>query len=197
MPALFAAAVAAVTEFVAGLSLSSVAAFAGRTLLTIGIAKLLANRTGTTAAGSQTSGARVQLTPATNNAVPILYGSGWVSPIITDAVISADNTTMWYCCVFSEVPDTSDTFKYGTIYYDNRVCVFDTVDKTKVVGLLNISKGKLQERTTVDGNLYMYLYSNGSNSGFNTTQTAIQVMNDSAIPIDFRWPSTNTMDNCC
>jgi len=198
MPALFALAVAAAVEWVGGLSLASVAGFAARTLLTIGIAKLIANKTGSTAAGSSTSaGSRVQLSPSTDNNLPIVYGSAWVNPIITYATISTDQTTMWYVCALSEVPDNAGEFSFGDIYYDNRLCQFDATDKTRVTALINISKGKLQERTSVDGNLFMYLYKNGSSSGVNTTQTAIQVLQDSAIPSGLQWTSTDTMNQTC
>ena len=198
MPALFVAAVAAAVEWVSGLTLASVAGFAARTLLTIGIAKLIANKTGSTAAGSSTSaGSRIQLSPSTDNNLPIIYGSAWISPIITDAIISTDQTTMWYVCALSEVPDSAGNFTFGDIYYDNRLCVFDGTDKTRIVSLVNIQKGKLQERTAVDGNLFMYLYNNGSSSGVNTSQTAIQVLQDSGIPTDSQWTSTDTMNQTC
>ena len=54
----------------AAATIGAVGAFAARTLLTIGITKLLTNRTGTTAAGASDTGARVQLPPSTNNALP-------------------------------------------------------------------------------------------------------------------------------
>ena len=47
--------------------IGTVAAFAARTLLTVGITKLLVNRSGKTASGSSNAGARIQLPPATDN----------------------------------------------------------------------------------------------------------------------------------
>ena len=57
---IFTAAAAAVGSFFAGITLSSVAAFAVRTLVTIGISKLVANRANKSSAGAQDVGARVQ-----------------------------------------------------------------------------------------------------------------------------------------
>ena len=67
----FTAAAAAIGTFFAGITVSSVAAFAVRTLVTIGISKLVANRANKSSAGAQDVGARVQLGPATNNKIPL------------------------------------------------------------------------------------------------------------------------------
>ena len=178
-------AAAAVSTFVAGLSISSIAAFAARTLLTIGIAKLIANRTGSTANGAQDSGARIQLPPASNNKIPIVYGSAFVAPTITDAKISEDQKTMWYVCALSEVSDTG-SIDFDKIYYNGSLVTFDGVDLTKVVSLTN-NANPPQVDTKINGSLYMYLFPNGSYSGQNTALSAIDIMSDASIPAGERW----------
>jgi hypothetical protein len=55
---------------------------------------------------ANTQGGRIQVPPATNNKIPVVYGSAYVNGIITDARLkSSDNTTndtMYYCLVLSE-----------------------------------------------------------------------------------------------
>jgi len=92
----FTAVAAAVSAAVGGGIFGAVAGFAARTLLTIGITKLVANKAGRTAAGTSDAGSRVQLPPASNNKLPVSYGTAYLAPIITDAKISEDQKTMWY-----------------------------------------------------------------------------------------------------
>ena len=62
------------------------------------------NKGNNSAAGSQ--GGRIQVAPATNNKIPVMYGNSFVNGIITDArLITTDqkvNDTMFYCIVLSE-----------------------------------------------------------------------------------------------
>ena len=173
----------------AWLTSGSIGAMVARTVLTIGLSKLIANRAGTKAAGGDAPSARFQLRPSTTNKVPLIYGSGYYGSVMTDAIISTDNKTMWYVMACAEVTD-SGTLSFGDIYLDNRLVTFDGTDQTKVVSLTN-NAGQVD--TNIDGNMYIYKYNNGSSSGVNTAQTAIQVLQDSAIPVARRWTSTNTM----
>jgi hypothetical protein len=173
----------------AAATIGAVGAFAARTLLTIGITKLIANRAGTNAAGAQDAGARVQLPPSTNNVMPVVYGSAFVAPTIIDAKISTDQKTMWYVCALSEVTDTG-TMSYGDIYYNGSLVTFDGTNPAKIIKLTN-NANPPQEDTKIDGNVFMYLFTNGSGSGVNTGgQTAIDIMSDDAIPESERWDST-------
>ena len=86
-----AAAVTAVTGFT---FLGSVAAFAAKAVLISGVSKLIGNRQGSNAAGSSNAGARVQLPPATDNKLPVVYGSAFVAPATTDAKLTTDQKTM-------------------------------------------------------------------------------------------------------
>ena len=51
-------------------------------------------------------GGRIQVPPATNNKIPVVYGSAYVNGIITDARLKSlggtTNDTMYYCLVLSE-----------------------------------------------------------------------------------------------
>ena len=173
----------------------SIATFAAKTALTIGISKLISNRQGTPAVGTQDTGARLQLPPSTDNLLPVVYGASYISPNITDAFISTDQTTMWYVMALCESTDIG-TLGFAEFYSNNSQMLFDGGDLTRVAALRSNSSPP-QDETRIDGNLYVYAYRNGSFSGVNTTLSAIDVLSDPAIPEASRWTSTDTMDNCC
>ena len=183
----------------AATAIGAVGAFAARTLLTIGISRLLSSSATTDPSSNQpsVSGGRIQLAPATNNQLPIVYGTAYVGPKLIDAVISTDQTTMWYVGALSEVTNTMpgqtpDNFTFGNIYYNGNLVTFDGTDHTKVVSLTN-NASPPQVDTKINGYMNIYLFKNGSSSGVNTSQTAIQILSDASIPVDSRWSSTDTM----
>lgn len=175
----------------AWLTSGTIGATVARTLLAVTISKLVSNRAGTKGAGGDAPSARFQARPSTTNKIPLVYGSGYYGTVITDAIISTDNKTMWYVMACAEVTDTG-TLSFGDMYIDNRLITFDGTDQTKVVSLTN-NANPPQVDTNIDGNMYVYKFNNGSSSGVNTAQTAIQILQDSAIPVDRRWTSTDTM----
>lgn len=142
-------------------------------------------------------GNRLQIPPATNNKVPVIYGSAWVGGIITDLSITSNNQTLYYVLTLCEVTNTEiggtpDTITFGNVYFGGKRCVFDGTDLTKVVGLVDESTGATD--ANVSGNLYIYLYRNGSNSPVNSSLTAVQVMSESNLV--YKWDNTKTMTNC-
>ena len=74
------------------------------------------NKGNNAAQGSQ--GGRIQVPPASNNKIPVVYGSAYVNGVITDArLITTDqkkNDTMFYCIVLSE---TSNNIPVGSPVY--------------------------------------------------------------------------------
>ena len=185
---IFTAIAAAVSAAVGGGLFGAVAGFAARTLLTIGITKLIANRSNTTASGTQDAGSRVQLPPATNNKVPVVYGTAYMAPIITDAKISEDQKTMWYVCTLAETTDTG-SYTFGDIYWGGKKVVFDGTDTAKVIQL-ETNSDPVQVDDKVNGKIHIYKFPNGSSSGISTGGTnAITLLSDSSIPADLRWNS--------
>lgn len=171
----------------------AVAAFAARTLLTIGITKLLVNRKGNKAAGTQDAGARIQLPPSTDNKLPVIYGSAFIGGAITDAKLTTDQKTMYYVVSLAEVTDTTagSAYTYGNIYYDGKLVTFDGTDPAKVISLTTNTAGTPEVDTKIAGSLFIYLFTNGSSSGVNTGgQSAITILSDAGIPADIRWNSS-------
>lgn len=195
---IFTAAAAAIGSFFAGITLSSVASFAVRTLVTIGISKLVANRVNKTSTGAQDVGARVQLGPATNNKLPVTYGSAFLAPVVTDAKITTDQKTMYY--VFSICEASSGSMSFGKIFWNGKEVTLGTGDyggNNKIVSLTTNATPP-QVDTTINGNAWIYQFNNGSSSGINTGGTsAITILSDAGIPVADRWTSTDLMTNTC
>ena len=143
---------------------------------------------------SLNTGANLQVAPATNNKLPIVYGRTYIGGTITDLSITTNNQDLYYVLSICEVTGGSspDTITFGNIYYGGKLCVFDGSDLTKVVGLTDQSTGTTDN--TVNGHLYIYLYNNGSNSPVNSSTSAITVMQTSGLT--YTWDSTKLMSDC-
>ena len=142
-------------------------------------------------------GNRQQLPPATDNKLPVVYGSAWVGGIVTDLSISSDNQQMYYVIALSEVTSTNDgetpdEITFGDIYWGGKRVVFDSTDEYKVTGL--VDESTLVTDNAVAGKMEIYLYNNGSNSPVNSSKTAIQVMQTDGLI--YKWDSYKLMSNC-
>jgi hypothetical protein len=173
-------------------------AFIGKALLgaaiSIGASKLLAKRGADAPAGGD-AGGRVQVPPATENKLPVVYGQAWIGGPIIDAKISQDQKYMWYCIAFAEKTDTG-TYSYDTsngVYYDGKLVEFGSNGVVNALVTNNGGLGTAQRDTRMAGKIYIWLFTNGSSSGVNTGgQSAITIMSDSStgggiFPSDLRW----------
>ena len=86
------------------------------------------------------AGIRLQIPPASDNKIPVLYGTAVMSGIITDAVMSNSNKRMTYCLTISEKTGTllstgaASTYLFKQIYWNDQRIIFKadgfTVDYT-------------------------------------------------------------------
>jgi len=177
--------IAAIVTFVAWLAGPTIAAFAVKAVLVFGISKLLTNRA-MSGMGQNDAGARVQLPPATDNILPLVYGTAYVSPVITDAKISIDQKTMWYVCSLSEV-SASGSYTFGDMYWNGNKINGIGSTSSNVTSMTN-NAGQIDSK--MSGKIQIYKFPNGSSSGTNTGgQTAIQILSDAQIPANLRWDS--------
>ena len=193
MPQLVVAAIAKIT-------IAAVVKFVVTTVLSIGISRLLAKRAMKKATAGADAGGRVQVPPATDNKIPVIYGSALISGPIIDAKISTDLKTMWVVVALAEHTDTtvSSGYTYDTdsVYYDGKRVIFASPTSSTVTALEN-NTTPVQLDTKVNGNINIYLFTNGSNSGINTGgQSAITILQDASIPAGQQWTSTDVMTNC-
>jgi len=177
---------------------ASIGAFVVRTMVTIAISSLVANRANKSSAGASDVGARVQLGPATNNKLAVSYGSAFLAPTVTDAKITTDQKTMYY--VFSLCEASSGTMSFGKIFWNGKEVTLGVGDygaNNKIISLTTNATPP-QVDTTINGQAYIYGFINGSSSGVNTGGTsAITILSDAGIPVADRWTSTDTMTNTC
>jgi hypothetical protein len=146
--------------------------------------------------GSPNPGNRQQVTPATDNKLPVVYGSAYVGGTVTDLTISENNQELYYVLSICEVTSTNDgqtadTITFGDIYFGGKLVTFQENGYT-VASLTDTSTGTVD--TTVNGRIQFYLYSNGSNSPVNSDKTAIEVMQTSGLI--YTWDSNKLMTNC-
>lgn len=77
-------------------------------------------------------GIRLQIEPATNNKVPVLYGAAYFGGIVTDAVMTNTNKTMFYALTLCEKTgtkisdNTTSTFTFKDIYWNDQRIVFNS-----------------------------------------------------------------------
>jgi len=144
-------------------------------------------------------GNRQQVPPATDNKLPVVYGSAYVGGTITDLSITSNNQQIYYCLALSEVTNseygnTADVFSFGNVYWGGKKVIFSTTvgETYKVTGLLDESTGVTD--TTVAGLMEFYFYRNGSSTPTNSSLTAIQVMNNP--DLIYKWDASKLMSNC-
>jgi len=178
-----------------------------RVLTTIAISSLISKDQPDTGQGNAQTGGQVQLPPATDNKLPVVYGDAWVSPIIVDARISADQQYMWYVLAFCEATDTG-TISFGDVYWDDKILLFSKTVPGAIEGWYDAA-GE-QRVTGVAPDINMWFYRNGSSQRANylargldsqnptNVQTNVNaydtaVMGDTAI-LD-PWDNTYAMSN--
>ena len=171
---------------------ATVASFAVRAFLTIGISKLL-NRNSDSGGAQASSGGRVPVNPSTENKIPVVYGTAFMAGTVTDAKISEDQKTMWYVFAMSEVTDTG-TLSYDKVYWNGNEVTFD--GSTAKITQWTTNSDPPQVDDKVNGNGWIYLFTDGSSSGVNTGgQTAWDILSvANGIPAGLEWTSTCTMD---
>ena len=147
---------------------------------------------------SKNPGNPIQIGPAGDNKLPVVYGSAYVGGIITDLSITTDNQVLYYCLALSEVTNTEsggtpDTITFGNIYWGGKKVVFDA-NGYDVASLIDESTGLSD--TSVAGKLSFYLYRNGStnpsNNPFNAYSTSVMGNTN----LVYKWDSTKLMSNC-
>ena len=138
-------------------------------------------------------GNRQQLPPATDNKLPIVYGSAWLGGTVTDLSITFDNQELFYVVPICEVTNNgADTITFGDIYWGGKKVNFASSTSPDVISLTDESTGNSD--TSINGKLQIYLFNNGSNSPVRGTQSAINIMQNANLV--YTWDATKLMTNC-
>ena len=102
-----------------------ITAFAINMIVSAVISKAFMNKQDFGAAGeSPNPGNRQQVPPATDNKLPVVYGSAWVGGTIVDLSITENNQNLYYVLALSEVtPAPSPSPTYSPTYSPTRLIV--------------------------------------------------------------------------
>lgn len=187
----------AAAYFTAGTTAFYATAFAINMVASAIIAKAFApSFPGSSADQTPNPGNNAQLPPNGSNKVPVIYGTGYTGGIVTDLSITSNNQKLYYVLTLAEVTNsnagqTPDTYTFGNVYWGGKRCIFDSTDQYKVTGLLDESTGVTD--TSVNDKLNIYLFRNGSNSGVNTAQSAINILSNADLV--YKWNNSKLMSN--
>ena len=109
---------------------------------------------------------REQLSPDSSHSVPVVYGTSFIKGIITDAVMTDDNMTMWYCITICEKTGTllssgaASTFTFDEVYLNGNKITFQSDGVT--VQSTTDSDGIVDNQ--MNGFVKIYCFNDGSNS---------------------------------
>lgn len=110
--------------------------------------------------GGQEQGVRIQLPPATENKIPIVYGTAYQQGIISDARISNSNQTMTYVLTLSEKTQTG-SWTLGDVYWNDQRLIFKTAS-TGTVDYAVAQDGT--NNTNLRDLVKVYVWAGGSSS---------------------------------
>ena len=142
-------------------------------------------------------GVKIQVDPDPKTKIPVVYGQAYIAGIVTDAVLTNNNQTMYFCLTLCEKTGNIDlgagaasSISFQNIYWNDERIVFksdgitvnNTVDRTGVVN------------SDFDGLIKIYCYSGNITSpvvpvGYTNSSLA------SAELIMPNWTANNTMSN--
>lgn len=141
-------------------------------------------------------GNRIQLDPDTENSVPVVYGNAYVTPLITDAFLTEDKLTMWYCLTLCEKTgikisdNTASVISFESIYWDELQVNFQSDGIT--VASFSDTSGNVS--TNPNGLIKIYPFSGGSNFPvkFTTTAAGNSTVADELMP---NWTTSHDMND--
>jgi hypothetical protein len=140
-------------------------------------------------------GVRLQVDPNPENAIPVVYGQAWLGGIVTDARMSANNQTMWFCITICEktgvkIDGSPSVITFEEISWNGLKLTF----KSDGITALKVTDYEGNESTDIDGLVRVYCYNNGSGSPvvpFGYTNNSLV----SANGIMPSWTPEHTMDD--
>lgn len=116
----------------------------------------------------QDQGVKLRVDPDPNAKIPVVYGRSVLSGIVTDAALTNNGQTMWYCITLCEVTGNlnlgqgaASQINLVNVYRDNQKLIFgsDAVTVTRSVDSTGV------ENSDINGLVKVYYFRNGSTSG--------------------------------
>ena len=109
---------------------------------------------------------REQMSPDTNNIIPVVYGTGFVKGKIFDAKLSDDNKTMWYAVAVCEktgtkLSDNQDSvISFDKIYWNSNEVTFQSNGFT----VQSTSDEDGNVNNSMNGFVNIYCFNNGGSN---------------------------------
>jgi hypothetical protein len=125
---------------------------------------------------AQDRGSRITVQPNTDYSIPVVYGDAFLEGNVTDARLSSDNRTMWYCLTLCEKTGTllstgaDSVISFKEAYWDDSKILFksDGITVDKIVGengdIIEDYSGLIQFYP-FSGNSQVPVYFNGYSTG--------------------------------
>ena len=116
------------------------------------------------AATTSTAGTRTQIDPDTTNPIPVVYGTAYAGGRITDAAMTEDKQTMWFCLTLSEntgiikSTTTPSAISFKSVWWNENRVVFQPNGYT--VASFVSADGTTD--TSPDGLINIYCFSGNS-----------------------------------
>ena len=190
MPVFAAIGVAVVSFFTGAAVVAGTAAAFAASMIGFGLAmitaKLLAPSV-SNAGQAADQGRREQLPPATDNKIPLLYGTAYQQGAITYAEIAESNKTMYYVITLCEYPDTASTWTASEIYWNDEKL---TQSGSGVLSGVKTVDDVEFTNTNYNGNLDIWVFAGGS-AAANCIVGGTSLAAHEIVP---SWTSTDTMD---
>ena len=130
--------------------------------LAMGTAKVLGVFKPPNVASAKDPGVKVQVSPGTDNKVPVFYGSNLTGGIIVDAGISNGNDTMTYVIVLGEQTDTG-TYTIGKQYRGDQQLNFGFGASSHIV--TSVTDANATSTNNVNGKMRVRVYAGGTAAG--------------------------------
>jgi hypothetical protein len=110
-------------------------------------------------------GTREQVDPDTEHRIPVVYGNAYIEGMITDAVLTPNKQTMWYCVTLCEktgplINGTASVTSFQEVYWNGLRVEFAS-DGVTVSGMVSENKEVVSQ---YNGKVRFYPFNNGSNS---------------------------------
>lgn len=140
-------------------------------------------------------GVREQVDPDTNHSIPVVYGQAFLGGIVTDAVMSADNQTMWYCITICEktgahLSGLPSVITIDAVYWDQNQVNFRS-DGVTVSSFTNAEGTVVSDNPA--GLIQFYFYNGGSSSP--TAPLGYTGNTQPAYSIFPNWTANHTMND--
>lgn len=143
------------------------------------------------------NGVRLQVPPAADEKIPVLYGSAFFGGIISDAVMSNNNQRMHYVLTLAEKTGTLysnsavTSYSFGSIFYNDQTVTFNADGVT-----INYTTDRSGNRDdSLNGLVKIYCYAGGSGSANQRFPTGTSGTAVNAYSVVSGWTSAHAMNN--